>query len=109
MFVVAKVACTLDDAEPMILHGAGSWLLDDKAESWLKENPDGKGHCPTFENDLVKVVLEVSEQADTKLMTLREALQSLENSGFLDFELSGYTKDRPPEVQQGLAEDRFAG
>ena len=36
-FLAAPVAGGLDDQTPVITHGAGTWLLDSKAEKMLKD------------------------------------------------------------------------
>ena len=40
-------------------------------------------------------------------MTLRQALQRLEKSGFIEYTLGGHVCQRPVTVQQGKEDDRF--
>ena len=50
-FLCAPVAGTFDCNEgPVLSHGAGSWLLDTKAEKMLQDSPD-KAHVAKFESD----------------------------------------------------------
>ena len=44
-------------AQPIIAHGAGSWLLGEKGKKFLASNP-GKGHPCAWTSDNVPVVLE---------------------------------------------------
>ena len=44
---------------------------------------------------------------DTPVTTLREALQAVEKSGFIDYSLGGHSCARPQEVAQGKSDDRF--
>ena len=44
---------------------------------------------------------------DSEVMSLRDALQKVERGGLVDFKLGGHRCERPPEVQQGRADDRF--
>ncbi|CAK9048134.1 Uncharacterized protein SCF082_LOCUS26856 [Durusdinium trenchii] len=57
-FLCAPVAGTFDCNEgPVLSHGAGSWLLDTKAEKMLQDNPD-KAHVAKFESDQHLCILE---------------------------------------------------
>ena len=47
-------------AQPLIAHGAGSWLLGEKGKKFLTSNP-GKGHPCSWTSDEVPVVLEELE------------------------------------------------
>ena len=44
--------------EPLLTYGAGTWLQDAKVESYLDENPEGKGLLCTFNSDCCSVMLE---------------------------------------------------
>lgn len=44
---------------------------------------------------------------DGPLCSLRDALQQVEKNGLVDFSVGGHTCVRPPEVQQGMCDDRF--
>ena len=41
------------------------------------------------------------------MTTLREALQRIEKSGFIDYTLGGHSCARPAEVAQGKCDDKF--
>ncbi|CAK8992111.1 unnamed protein product [Durusdinium trenchii] len=57
-FLCAPVAGTFDCNEgPVLSHGAGSWLLDTKAEKMLQDSPD-KAHVAKFESDQHLCILE---------------------------------------------------
>ena len=45
--------------------------------------------------------------SDSSLMTLREVLQKVERGGAVDYTVGGHRCDRPPQVQQGQADDHF--
>ncbi|CAK9104598.1 unnamed protein product, partial [Durusdinium trenchii] len=58
--LTAYIAYTLPADEAFLTYGAGTWLLDSKAESFLSENSE-HGHKAVeckFQSDLVPVVLE---------------------------------------------------
>lgn len=60
LFIEAHEAYTLPADEAFLTYGAGTWLLDSKAESFLSENSE-HGHKAVeckFQSDLVPVVLE---------------------------------------------------
>eukprot|EP00438_Fugacium_kawagutii_P012420 Skav215474 [mRNA] locus=scaffold1089:880060:886109:- [translate_table: standard] len=58
MFLCAPVAGAMDCNEtPLLSHGAGTWLLDNKAEKMMKDNPD-KVHVAEFTTDQCLCVLE---------------------------------------------------
>lgn len=67
MFVCAPVAGAMDWEEtPLLSHGAGAWLLDNKAEKMMKDNPE-KVHVAEFTSDEVKCVLEACDVCDSEL------------------------------------------
>ena len=45
--------------------------------------------------------------SDSSLMSLRTALQKVERGGAVDYTLGGHRCERPPQVQQGHADDQF--
>lgn len=45
--------------------------------------------------------------SDSSLMSLREVLQKVERGGAVDYTLGGHRCERPPQVQQGHADDQF--
>jgi hypothetical protein len=47
------------------------------------------------------------ESGDSPVLSLREALQKIEKSGFIDYSLGGHACSRPPSVTQGKADDMF--
>ena len=47
------------------------------------------------------------ENGDSPVMTLREALQKIEKSGFIDYSVGGHSCTRPADVQAGKADDMF--
>ena len=47
------------------------------------------------------------DAGDSRVMSLREALQSVEKSGFIEYTLGGHSCSRPAAVQQGHEDDRF--
>lgn len=60
LFVEAKEDYVVSDSEPFLTYGAGTWLMDAKADQWFVEQ-EGHPHkavwC-TFQSDQVLVVLE---------------------------------------------------
>ena len=44
---------------------------------------------------------------DSPVMTLRAALQAVERGGMIEYSLGGHSCTRPPDVQQGKADDSF--
>ena len=47
------------------------------------------------------------ESGDSPVLSLREALQKIEKSGFMEYTLGGHSCTRPPSVTQGKADDMF--
>ena len=47
------------------------------------------------------------DSGDSQVTTLREALQGIERSGFIDWSLGGHACNRPADVAQGRSDDRF--
>ncbi|CAL1150712.1 unnamed protein product [Cladocopium goreaui] len=91
LFVNAKEAvCMKNTGTPLVCHGAGTWLLGDKAEKFQKDHP-GKGIACAWTSDQVLVVV--------------EALQGAK--GVVDYTLGGHHCARPPSVQQGREADCF--
>lgn len=59
LFIEAMEAYTLTSTDAFLTYGAGVWLLDAKAESFLNENPQGhRGVLCKFVSDTLPVVLE---------------------------------------------------
>lgn len=56
LYVVGKDACVIETNAPIISHGAGQWLLGDKANKFINNNP-GKGFLCHWTNDQVPVVV----------------------------------------------------
>ena len=135
LFVNAKEAvCMKNTGTPLVCHGAGTWLLGDKAEKFQKDHP-GKGIACAWTSDQVLVVVEDWDSAigmgfglyfflksfvllatelsleedsvDGPVMTLRQALQGFEAKGVVDYTLGGHHCARPPSVQQGREADCF--
>ncbi|CAK8986598.1 Uncharacterized protein SCF082_LOCUS619 [Durusdinium trenchii] len=108
LFIEAHEAYTLPADEAFLTYGAGTWLLDSKAESFLSENSE-HGHKAVeckFQSDLVPVVLEEGGH-DGDLKTLRGVIQQCEAAGMVDFELGGHSFSRPAAVVQGKSGDQF--
>ena len=60
-FVEAMEAYTLTSTDAFLTYGAGVWLLDAKAESFINENPQGhRGVLCKFTSDASPVVLEAT-------------------------------------------------
>ena len=58
LFMMAKETVCLKASEaPVIMHGAGVWLLGDKAKKFAQNNP-GKGIPCSWSDDQVRVVME---------------------------------------------------
>ncbi|CAK9089138.1 Uncharacterized protein SCF082_LOCUS42073 [Durusdinium trenchii] len=90
---------------PILTHGAGAWLVGDKAKKSLESAPD-RGFVCAFVSDSHQVILEEGN-SDSGLLTLRSAIQKIEAAGHVDFTLGGHTCQRPSSVQQGKADDHF--
>ena len=59
LFVEASEAYTCPMTEPFLAYGAGTWILDAKAESYIDETPNGyKAVLCEFTSDTAAVVLE---------------------------------------------------
>ena len=59
LFVEASEEYTCPVTEPFLAYGAGTWILDAKAESYIEENPNGyKAVLCEFTSDAAAVVLE---------------------------------------------------
>ncbi|CAK9115722.1 unnamed protein product [Durusdinium trenchii] len=111
-FLEASEDYTIDgfnhaDAEALLTYGAGVWLQDAKVQSYLDEHPDGKGVECHFDSDECKVLLVEENGQDGAVTTLREVIRKCESMNMVDVELGGHTYSRPPQVVQGLANDRF--
>ena len=131
LYVACKEAVELRQQEDgaIISHGAGSWLVGDKAKKFMGASP-GKALQCAWQSDEVPVVLEElvwvkfslhfdsissrldifshqEEGSDSQVMTLRAALQYLERGGMVEYSVGGHVCHRPPEVQQGRADDHF--
>ncbi|CAJ1431217.1 unnamed protein product [Effrenium voratum] len=105
LFVCAQEAVSIDSSMAFLAHGAGTWLLGDKATKLKAEHPE-KGFECKWNSDEDLVVLE-ADGADSPPCTLRKALQTVEKGGLVDFTLGGHSVTRPPEVAQGHADDKF--
>lgn len=57
LYVVGKTAVTLDMTTPFITHGPGTWLLGDKANKYIQNNP-GKGFVCQWTSDQDPVCME---------------------------------------------------
>lgn len=60
LFIEANEPYTLNTTDPFLTYGAGVWLLDNKAETFISENSEHghKGVVCSFSSDLDPVVLE---------------------------------------------------
>ena len=59
LFVEASEEYTCPMTEPFLAYGAGTWILDAKADSYIEENPNGyKAVLCEFTSDTADVVLE---------------------------------------------------
>ncbi|CAK9093328.1 Uncharacterized protein SCF082_LOCUS43905 [Durusdinium trenchii] len=100
LFINAKEAVLLKKSDTaLISHGAGTWLLADKADKLLREQP-GKAIPCCWSTDQ-------EDQVDSAVMTLRKALQHYEAKGYVEYTLGGHLCTRPPSVQQGREADCF--
>lgn len=137
LYAVGKDACVIETTAPIISHGAGAWLLGDKANKFITNSP-GKGFLCHWTNDEVPVVLlnEVDQSkincfgwggtmfeqycsaallnnplqednTDSAVMTLRSCLQLVERSGFIEYTVGGHQCSRPADVTQGKMDDKF--
>ncbi|CAK9060296.1 unnamed protein product [Durusdinium trenchii] len=106
LFILAKEACEVRAVDgPFLSYGAGVWITGDKVTKFVANNP-GKGVPCGFQDDQVVVTMEENSK-DGPLCSLRDALQQVEKNGLVDFSVGGHTCVRPPEVQQGMCDDRF--
>ena len=135
LFIEAKETYEIASNEPFLTYGAGTWLMDSKADQWLKDQ-EGHNHkaclC-AFTSDQALVMLEAGSVfshvlpiffsqssslitcfhlqengTDGPVQTLREAIQKLERDGMIDFDLGGHQFSRPADVMQGNSADRLA-
>ena len=60
LFLEGKSDYLLPSTEPILTYGAGQWLMDSKAETWLNDQEESKHKAVMceFGSDLDKVVLE---------------------------------------------------
>lgn len=127
LWVAATCEATIPGTIPLLTYGAGSWLLDGKAETALRETPekviawkfnsctaqvvleDGALlHASSVTSTCIKPIQDVKleeEGSDSELMTLLQLVQKIERMGHMDIAVSGHVAERPPEVVQGSMPD----
>ncbi|CAK9062831.1 Uncharacterized protein SCF082_LOCUS32651 [Durusdinium trenchii] len=106
LFIMAKESVDLKGlGAPIIAHGAGVWLVGEKAKRFEASNA-GKGIPCKFTSDQAACVLE-DDSGDGKVATLRAVLHAVERSGMVEFTLGGHSCSRPPDVKQGRCDDYF--
>ena len=84
LFLEGKNDYLLPSTEPILTYGAGQWLMDAKAETWLSDQDESKHKAVIceFGDDLDKVVLE-----DRALISMFE-ICLLKKFSFLPYPLS---------------------
>jgi hypothetical protein len=105
----------IDDKAYILAYGAGKWLQDAKATTFLEKLKDARTTAVKFEltSDEDLIVFEEGTDShkptDSKPHTLRSRLHELEKAGNVNIKVGGHEVVRPPEVQVGRSEDMCPG
>lgn len=110
LYVLASEELTLPVDVWLIGYGAGMWLQDEKASTFLNA-PSGTGWMKCeFNSDMDLIIFEEDADShratDSAPHTLRERFHQIESKGLVDIRLGGHSIQRPAAVQQGQMADR---
>ena len=111
LYLLATQDITVPDDVWVLGYGAGQWLLDEKATSFLQNPAANKNwQACIFKSDMDDIIFEEDSDShrasDSKVHTLRERWHLLEKKGLVDIKLGGPSIQRPAVVQQGKASDK---